>query len=363
MKIFLPVLLIPFLFILSCSKNGDGIKPTIGTITESVYASGIIKAENQYAVFPTVNGILQKIHIVPGESVREGQLLFEIESEKAQLNTESAKLAYQLSQQSSQYIRDKIDEMELKVQALRDKLEVDESVYLRNKNIKKYNIISEVDYERIELTYNNSRLNYETAKKQLAQLKSQLENDQKRNAINLKSTEKSQNDYNIKSAVSGKMYDVLVKEGSLVSPQTILAVIGEANTFLMELEVDENDMVQIKIGQKAMVTMDSYSGAVFEAIVDKIYPIMNERSRTFRIEAHFIKPPKKLFPNLTVEANIIIQTKENAIIIPRNYLFDGTYVVVKEDEKRKVKTGLKDYQKVEILEGLSKEEMIYKPKE
>jgi multidrug efflux pump subunit AcrA (membrane-fusion protein) len=108
--------------------------------------------------------------------------------------------------------------------------------------------------------------------------------------------------------------------------------------------------------------MDSYKGKVFEAIVDKIYPIMDERSRTFKIEAHFTNPPAKLYPNLTAEANIIIQTKKDALTIPKSYLIDDEYVLVNEDEKRKVKVGLSDYQNVEILDGLTVEETIYKPK-
>jgi hypothetical protein len=62
--------------------------------------------------------------------------------------------------------------------------------------------------------------------------------------------------------------------------------------------------------------MDSYKGDVFEAHVDKIVPIMVVRSRTFKIEAHFIKAPSKLYPNLTAEANIIIQTKKTPSPFP-----------------------------------------------
>jgi hypothetical protein len=88
---------------------------------------------------------------------------------------------------------------------------------------------------------------------------------------------------------------------------------------------------------------------------------MNERTRTFLVEAHFINPPKKLFPNLSAEANIIIQTKKSIITIPNNYIIDGKYVIVNTDEKREVKLGLNDYQKTEVLEGLKESETIYKP--
>ncbi|MGL2963455.1 efflux RND transporter periplasmic adaptor subunit [Flavobacterium sp. RSB2_4_14] len=351
------------LLVVSCSKKeGEEIQPTLGTITESVYASGVIKSENQYTVYATVSGVLQKINVTAGQTIVAGQTLFQIESDKASLNTENARLAYQLSDEKNRYIQDKIADMETKVQMARDKLALDQSVYNRNKNIKKYNIISEVEYERVELAYKNSKSNYESTLKQLSQLKAQLKNDQNRNSINLKISKKSQSDFDVKSAFSGELFDVLVKEGTLVTPQMPLAVIGEKNKYLLELDVDENDMVKVIVGQKIVVTLDSYKGKVFEAKVDKIYPIMDERSRTFKIEAHFDHPPAKLYPNLTAEANIIVQTKKNVLTIPKSYLIDNKYVLVNEDEKRQVKIGLNDYQNVEILDGLTAGETIYKPK-
>lgn len=338
------------------------MQPTVGSITESVYASGIIKSENQYTVYATVSGVLQKIKVTPGQTIAKGQTLFQIESDNASLTTENARLAYQLSNENSRYIQDKIAEMETKVQMAKDKLVVDQSVYNRNKNIKQYKVISEVEYERVELTYKNSKSNYESAVKQLSQLKLQLKNDQNRNSNNLKISEKSQSDFEVKSAFSGELFDVLVKEGTLITSQMPLAVIGEKNKYLLELDVDENDMVKVILGQKIVVTLDSYKGKVFEAKVDKIYPIMDERSRTFKIEAHFDNPPAKLYPNLTAEANIIIQTKKNALTIPKSYLIDDKFVLVNENEKRQVKIGLNDYQNVEILEGLTAGETIYKPK-
>ncbi|MCZ8196300.1 MAG: efflux RND transporter periplasmic adaptor subunit [Flavobacterium sp.] len=357
------ILFIALLFFISCKDKFDKTKPTIGDLTESVYASGVIKSENQYTVFSTVSGVLNKIDVVVGQSISNGQLLFELENDKAELNTQNAKLTYQLSQNDNHYIQDKIAEMEFKVQLARDKLLVDKSLYDRNKRIKQYNVISEVEFEKVELAYKSSQLNLQTSQKQLSQLKSQLNFDQNKNNILLQIGQKTQNDYLIKSAFSGQLFDVLVKEGAVITPQIPLAIIGKQNAFLIELEVDENDMAKILVNQQILVTLDSYKNQVFEAKIDKIYPIMNEQSRTFKIEAHFTKLPKKLYPNLSAEANIIIQTKKNAITIPKDYLLKGDSIQVNETEKRKVKIGLSDYQKVEILEGLDANEFIYKPKE
>ena len=357
------IFLITLLFVLSCKEKFDEIKPTIGNVTESVYASGIIKSENQYTVFSSVSGILKKIDVVAGQSITRDQLLFELENDKAELNTQNARLTYQLSQNDNRYIQDKIKEMEIKVQLSRDKLLVDKSLYDRNKRIKKYNIISEVDFEKVTLAYKSSQLNLQTSQKQLSQLKLQLNFDQNKNNILLQIGQKTQSDYAIKSAFSGELFDVLVKEGTLITPQIPLAIIGQKNAFLLELEVDENDMARVKLNQSVLITLDSYKNQVFNAKIDKIYPIMDERSRTFKIEAHFINPPKKLYPNLSAEANIIIQIKKNAITIPKVYLLKGDSIQTSKKEKRKVKIGLSDYQKVEILVGLKADEIIYKPKE
>jgi hypothetical protein len=88
---------------------------------------------------------------------------------------------------------------------------------------------------------------------------------------------------------------------------------------------------------------------------------MNERSRSFTVEAAFKKRPSALYPNLSAEANIIIQTKQKALTIPRTYIVDDSYVFTSKKEKKKIITGLKDYQKAEVVSGLSENDVIYKP--
>ena len=346
---------------LSCKKEKENIQVTSSDITESVYASGKVKAIDQYNVYSTVNGVLQNIIVNRGENITKGQTLLEIDNLTSELNTENARIALDLSAENNRKGSDKLEEIELNVNLALEKLQLDSSLYFRQKKLWEQNIGSKLDFEQRQLAYNNSLVNFQTAQKRLAQLKTQLQNEFKRANVNYDINQKLFSDYSIKSSINGRVYDILKERGELVTSQTPLAVIGKADTFLLELAVDENDIIKINIGQKALITMDSYKGEVLEAIVDKVYPIMNERTRTFTVEARFINPPKKLFPNLSVEANIIIQTKKNIITVPNNYIIDGKYVLLNKDEKREVKLGLKDYQKTEVLEGLKENETIYKP--
>ena len=100
---------------------------------------------------------------------------------------------------------------------------------------------------------------------------------------------------------------------------------------------------------------------VFEAIVTKIEPIMNERSKTFVVEAAFKTRPEVLYPNITFEANIVLEQKDNALLIPRNYLINESQVIKSNGDTVQVAIGLKDYQKVEILSGITAQDELLKP--
>jgi multidrug efflux pump subunit AcrA (membrane-fusion protein) len=168
-------------------------------------------------------------------------------------------------------------------------------------------------------------------------------------------------DFTITSETDGKVFTILKEQGEIVNPQMPVAVIGDDANFKLELQVDEYDIAKIRVGQKVIIRMDSYKDEVFEARIEKINSIMNERSKSFLVEAVFTKAPPALYPNLTAEANIIIETKQNALSIPRSYLLDNEHVLLENKEKRKVVIGLKDYQRVEILQGISKEDVLLKP--
>jgi HlyD family secretion protein len=140
-----------------------------------------------------------------------------------------------------------------------------------------------------------------------------------------------------------------------------IAVIGNPNSFILEMQVDENDIMLLNLNQAIIVRLDSYKNEVFEASVTKIYPYMNERSKTFLVEARFSQAPKKLFPFMNFEASIILKKKDKALLVPRNYLIGDSLITLKGGEKRKVKTGLKDFQQAEIIQGLSKTDELLKP--
>lgn len=351
---------VAFLFLMACQKKVEKIQPKIESITESVYASGVIKSKQQYQVFATVNGLIQKILVKEGDIVKVGDPLFVIQNETSKLNAENAKLAADFAQMNVD--GDKLNDLKTALETAKTKMMNDSIVLQRQKSLWAQQIGSKMQLEQAELAFTTSSNNYRSAIFRYNDLKRQLKfaAEQSRKQFDVSSS--LTKDYVVKSQINGKIYSINKEIGELVSAQMPLAIIGNATEFLTELQIDEKDIVRIKLGQQVFFTMDSYKGKSFEGRISKINPIMNERSRTFLIEAEFVDKPEQLYPNLTCEANIVIERKDKVMTIPRVFLLNDSLVILENKNQRAVKTGLKDYKKVEILSGLNVDDFIIKTK-
>ena len=348
------------LIVCSCKSGTEKTRPTIETISESVYASGIVKSKNQYEVYSTVNGIIDEILVTEGDQVTKGEPIIRVSNETSKLNVHNAKLAVNNTNINAN--ADQIKEAKATLDLARSKMKNDSSLFARQSILWSKGIGSRNDFDQRKLTAKNSATEYQLAGLRYHDLKRQLTFTADQSKTNLKISSSLEDDYVIKAELAGRIFKILKEKGELVNTQSPVAIMGDANDFLIEMKVDEYDITRISKGQKVLFTMDSYKGEVFDAQIEKIEPLMNEQSRSFTVNAIFVTKPPVLYPNLLVEANIIIHTKEKALTIPRSYLIGDSVVTLAKGKIRKVELGLMDYQKAEIKSGLTADDLIYKPK-
>ncbi len=358
MNKFLTVFFAMPLLFQSCKHGNESIAPEIKDITESVYASGIIKSKNQYEVFSKTTGILEITFVKEGMHIKKGDPLFQLDNKSSAFSVENARLASETSDfiVNAERLNDALNAIQLA-----DKKRTNDSLlYIRQKNLWNTNIGTRIEVEQKELNFENSKVALAHAKVAYADLKRQMELASGQSKNNLKIAKSIEDDLIIRSMMDGVVYKINKEQGELVTNLSALAVIG-AEDFIIELNIDEFDIVKIKTGQQIIIRMDSYKSQVFEAEVVSIYPLMNERTRTFKTEAVFTKKPNVLYPNLTLEANIVINSKQNALTIPRNYLINDSTVMLENGVMQKVKTGLMDYSLVEIISGITAASKIILP--
>ena len=355
------ILLNCFWMLCNCSQSTQTTKVLRKKINETVYASGNIESSNQYQVFSLVSGYIQKINIQEGDHVLKNQTIIEIANEGGKIALKSAELNRDFANFKEN--KNKINELKIALNSAKKKWFNDSIQLKRKKYLLENNVISASEFENFEIISVGSKSNYTTLTFQLEDLRKQLRLNDQVGKSNYAQSSKLFNDFNIKSEINGVVYSIFKKVGELVSPQTPIAIIGGAKNFILKLQVDEYDITKIQLRQKVKVKLDSYRGRVFDAYITKISPIMNEKSKTFTIEAQFDQQPRVLYPNLTLEANIIIKTNPAALLIPREFLINDKYVVLKNGKKITIKTGIMDLKYVEVVHGLTKNEEIIIPNE
>ncbi|NOT35912.1 MAG: HlyD family efflux transporter periplasmic adaptor subunit [Saprospiraceae bacterium] len=358
-KYLILILSISWIFFIRCRNNERTITPTISNVVESVYASGIVKSEKQYEVFTKVNGVVGIIFAKEGALVKKGAPLFQIENVNLKLSEENARF-YSLANDYKRN-QEKVSEAKDFMELAQIRLVKDSLLYMRQQDLWQQNIGSKIDLEQKELSFESAKVNLKKSKvaydDMIRQLK--LASDQSKNS--LKMAEAAGRDLIIRSEVDGYVYKINVQQGELATSMSSLAIVGKEN-FVIELLVDELDIVKIVKGQKVIVKMDSYQNQTFEALVNFVYPMMNERNRTFKVEAVFNNKPEVLYPNLSLEANIIINEKKNVLTVPTEYLLNDSSVVLEDGTVKELKIGLKDYSIAEIVSGADTNTKIRMPK-
>ena len=355
------ILPLAYLLLISCGDKKESITPTIQPITESVYASGTIKSKNQYQVFPNVSGIIDVIFVKEGDTVKAGQPILKIYNMVQELNKENAELNAAYSDFSSN--KGKLNDAFLAIGLAKDKLYNDSLLFNRQQTLKDQGIGTEIEYEQSMLNYHNSKNAYYSAKVRYDDLKRQIDYNSAQSKKNVQISSTLANDLTVVSKIDGVIYNLTKEVGEMVNTQTAVAVIGDATEFEMEMQVDENDILRIKIGQQVFVTLDSYQDLSFEGSIIEIDPMMNQSTKTFTVTAKFLEQPEVLYPNMNFEANIVVNEKAKTLLIPRKCLIDDGFVIRENGDTIPVVTGLKNYQQVEILSGLSITDKIRLPEE
>lgn len=359
------LLIISFTYFFSCQNKSDKveIKPRQKNITESVYASIKISPETYYYAQAVRAGVIETIYIEEGDWVKENQILFHIAPPSgnkeqlidARINLEDAKS--NLLGKNSQ-----LKNIKLEIQSAEEQLILDSINFRRQERLLAQNIGKRIDYDQVELKYINSKNQLALLKQKLEQTKTTLENNYKK-AINRIDIEKNKlGDYQIRSKMDGKVYSVTKEEGDFVSTQEKIAEIGSYNKFKIGMDIDEVDITKIELGDSVLISLDAYPNEVFVSKVSKIYNKKNEVTQTFRVESTFLQPPPKLYYGLSGEGNIIVSRRENALIIPTEYLLPNNKVLTTKG-KKSVKTGIKNLEYTEILSGIDTTSILIKPSE
>jgi multidrug efflux pump subunit AcrA (membrane-fusion protein) len=347
------IFLMATLFFFSCHlEKQKEARPQLKDITESVYASVTVKPKNSYFPQSLRSGIIKEVRIQEGDTVKMGQVLLRIAPSSEITSTlTDAKLNLAKARTDLLGKDNLLQNIMSETEAISKQLTLDSLNHRRQEKLWAQNIGSKLELERAKLAFEKSLSQYEILKKRYAQTNYDLENNLDKAQNQVRSAQAQLGDFEVYAKMYGRVYDVSKDEGDLITSQEPFAEIGDLDHFMVELYVDEVDISKISLGDTAVISLEAYANAVFKAKITSIAPKKNSTTQTFRLEANFIDEPPQLYFGLAGEANIIVDIRKNALIIPSEYMMSRDRVLTTEGEK-KVVTGVKNLEFTEILTGI-----------
>ena len=359
-KLFIFLILVTLVFAHSCKKGEVGVKAKFKEITEFVYASVSVKPVHEYQLRSATSGLIQNIFVEVGDSVKLGQKIAQIKADVSEANLKSANLQYQFSKERYQGNYSLLKSLEDDISMASALLSFDSLNFIRQENLNKKGIGAKVEFDKAKLKYNQSKYNLANLKSKYNQTKISLGNELKLSVANAQKAKINRDDYFVVSTINGKVYELYKEIGEMVNPQEPFAQIGQMDSFLIEMMIDEVDVVKVQEGQDVLILLEAYPKKVFNAKITNITPIKDKVTQTFKVEAVFVDAPKVLYSGLSGEANIVVSKREAALVLPIEYLMEGSKVKTENGEIN-VESGIKNLEYVEIVSGLDTNDLIYKP--
>lgn len=313
------------------------------TIEEKIVATGSVVPEDEVNIVPQISGIIDEIFIEEGDVVVAGDLL--------------AKIKVVPNEQA-------LNSAEGRVKTSRIILNNSTKEFDRNKKLFDKGVISEQDFNSVELRYNQDQQNLENALSDLQ-------------IIRLGSVGGSAlTNTNVRTTVSGTVLQVPVEKGdqaieaNTFNPGTTIATVADLNKMIFEGRVDEGEVGKLKIGMDLIISLGAIEEKEYKAILTLIAPkgIEVAGAIQFKIEGEvFLDDEYLIRAGYSANATIITDVKKDIWSVNESLLqFDNTtkkaFVEVQisgqKFERRDVELGISDGVYTEVIGGITENDKI-----
>lgn len=173
----------------------------------------------------------------------------------------------------------------------------------------------------------------------------------------------SAGDYEITAPWNGLVRKVYVTDGYFVAPRETLVEIYDPCSLVISAGLPEKYSAQIQTGTKVDVKLDAWPGDTFTGHIERVYPYLDQRSRTRTVEIALEKPVD-LAPGMFARLEVMLETASDTVIVPADAIVStpkGHAVFTVKNEKavmHSVETGIEDGNQVQIASGIDPGDMV-----
>ena len=345
------------------------------TIIQTVNATGRIQPKTQVRISADVSAKIVALHVEEGDWVEAGTLLAELDSERYLAAVESAQASVRSARANAKLVQQNM------LKAEKD--------YDRARDVVARKLESQAVLDANDAAYQVEIARYESALDQIEQAKGTLKQAQD-------SLSKTQ----IYSPMAGTISDLNKEQGEIAIgsqfQEDIIMIVADLTEMEAQVNVDENDIVNVQLGQEAEIKVDALFGETLKGIVYEISNAANtdaqgttNQKTEFEVKIAISGEISRLRPGMTASADVSTMTKSDVIGVPIQSVAVRTIdQLTLEDEKvadaeerftadadgfveivfcveddgrvvaRQVETGIQSDNMIEILSGIEENEEV-----
>ena len=301
------------------AKGDEGPPPVVveaiavepRAMAASYGGSASLEARAESQVVAKTSGVALEVLVEEGDAVRAGQVLVRIDADRARLN---------------------LAQIDAQVKKL-------EANYRRASELVKQQMVSVGDHDQLRYDLENARAAWRLAQLELSYT-------------------------NVTAPIAGVVASRSIKAGNFVQINTPIIRIVDNSRLEATLNVPERDLAKMRVGLPVRMQVDALAGRAFEGVVDRIAPVVDAGSGTFRVVCAFDPDDGVLQPGMFARIGIDYDTRSAALAIPRSALLDddgeaAVYTVRDGKAVRTVvETGYVDGDFIEVRDGLAEGDRV-----
>ena len=392
-------------------------KVVLREIREIVSASGKIFPEREVKISSDVRGEIVELYVHEGDSVKAGQVLVRINPEQYESAVEQANASVSGSKSELARSKSSIETAAAQVEQIKSQLDNAQKIHERNIKLRKDGVISAQDFENSESNVAQLEANLRSAQagyRAAEQAAKSAEYNVASSQANLKEIKTSLNRTTISSPTNGIVSKLNVERGERVvgtmqMAGTEMMRIANFNSMEVQVEVSENDILRVSVGDTADVEVDAYLDKKFKGVVTEMASsasnttgldgqevLTSDQVTNFIVKIRLVAESyigltdqsMPFRPGMSATVDINTNTERDVISIPIQAVttrekkteeeksgkekmtdkqksaaekeIDEVVFVLEADTARmiKVKTGIQDNEYIQILEGLEADQEV-----
>ena len=257
-------------------------------IVHKVNASGRIQPEEAVQITSTITGWITEITVIEGDTVEPKQHLISIDEKQIRPRYNNAVSQVKSSEANFRQVQSQME---------------------RTTSLFKQGLISKQELEQVEASYQMAQSQSEQARANLLSAEDELSK-----------TRLTAPKYGIVTSITKEEGEMAV--GGMFNPG-VLMTIADLSKMEVEVDVNENDVVNIEIGDTSEIEIDAYPDTIFPGVVSEIAHTaessnmgLQQQVTNFKVKVRMISVPRKVRPGMSATVNIITETLENVLSIP-----------------------------------------------